>query len=77
MWCVVGSNSTDSCCSMEYVNHTGKQFWNNLIVFRLGVREASDVLRRLRTTCCDITGHPEDMALTKRGRHYRNVKFVL
>ena len=36
VWCVVWSNSTNSCCWMEYVNHTGKQFWNNLIVFLLG-----------------------------------------
>ena len=37
--CQVWFNNTDSCCWMEYVNHTGKQFWNNLIVFRLGVEE--------------------------------------
>ena len=36
VWFVVWSNNTDSCCWMEYVNHTGRQFWNNLIVFWLG-----------------------------------------
>ena len=49
--CGVLWGPTAQTAAVEYVNHTGKQFWNNLIVFQLGVREASDVLCCLRTTC--------------------------